>query len=329
MSAREAALRSALTTLPAEPLARLMPVLLGSFRRFSALQHGDFERWQAAIMDLPDLAPEAHNTGARVQVEGNCSPAAQQQLRKALEQLRPWRKGPFSVFGVDIDTEWRSDWKWQRLASALPNLRGQRVLDVGCGNGYFGWRLLQAGAETVLGIDPTLLFCMQHLAINRYFESDQNWVLPLRLEELPTGPESDLGFDGVLSMGVIYHRRNPLEHVQQLTRCLRPGGWLVLESLIVEGDTGIFPGETGGRYARMRNVWCVPTIAMLEQWLQECGFSQVALLDNSITSTDEQRTTPWMTFESLAQALDPEDPHRTVEGWPRPRRAVLMARAGG
>ena len=67
-------------------------------------------------------------------------------LHRHLHALQPWRKGPFSLFGVQIDTEWRSDWKWNRVAPHLSPLAGRRVLDVGCGNGYYGWRMCAAGA---------------------------------------------------------------------------------------------------------------------------------------------------------------------------------------
>ena len=45
-----------------------------------------------------------------------------------------------------------------------------------------------------------------------------------------------------------------------------------------------------------------------------------------VTSTDEQRRTDWMINESLSDYLDPDDPALTVEGYPAPKRAVLIAR---
>ncbi len=45
----------------------------------------------------------------------------------------------------------------------------------------------------------------------------------------------------------------------------------------------------------------------------------------SNTSTDEQRSTQWMQFHSLAQFLDPQDPDKTIEGYPAPRRAIITA----
>ncbi len=107
---------------------------------------------------------------------------------------------------------------------------------------------------------------------------------------------------------------------------LQRGGELVLETLVVEGDenTALVPA---GRYARMRNVWFLPSTAMLARWLQRCGFEQVRVVDVSTTTVEEQRSTDWMRFESLSACLDPADASLTIEGYPAPRRAVLVARA--
>ncbi|MBX3708072.1 MAG: tRNA 5-methoxyuridine(34)/uridine 5-oxyacetic acid(34) synthase CmoB [Pseudomonadales bacterium] len=283
--------------------------------------HGHLVRWRAAIERLPALVPEAVEFADTVTVRGTIDEAGRLVLAESLDALHPWRKGPFEFFGVRIDTEWRSDWKWRRVAPHVGRLDGLRILDVGCGNGYFGWRMLAAGARLVVGIDPTHLYCMQHRAINRYVRSTCNWVLPLRFEELPRAL-----FDAVFSMGVIYHRRDPLEHVRHLFDCLTPGGRVVLESLVVTGGPDLVGAE---RYARMRNVHVVPAVTSLTRWLREAGFIDVAVVDVTRTTTGEQRSTPWMRFESLAAALDPADPTRTVEGLPAPVRAIVLARKPG
>ena len=77
----------------------------------------------------------------------------------------------------------------------------------------------------------------------------------------------------------------------------------------------------------MRNVWFIPTTGLLETWLERCGFSAVRTVDVTPTGLDEQRTTDWMHFESLADFLDPADNRLTVEGYPAPVRAVLVAEA--
>ena len=126
-------------------------------------------------------------------------------------------------------------------------------------------------------------------------------------------------------MGVLYHRQDPLEHLRALRAQLRPGGELVLETLIVDGATSVL--TPADRYARMRNVWQIPDRDTLLRWVESVGFRQPRIVDVTATTTSEQRTTPWMPFESLAQALDPADPSRTIEGYPAPVRAVVIAHA--
>ncbi len=257
-------------------------------------------------------------------------------LTDTLMQFHPWRKGPFSLAGCMIDSEWRSDWKWDRLAPHL-QLRGARVLDIGCGNGYFGWRMLAAEARLVVGVDPTLVFVMQWLACRRFAGLQANFVLPMGIEDLP-GPsvssisldnsaQNDMAadFDLVCSMGVLYHRRDPLEHLQQLRQLLRPGGQLALETLVLpayQADQLLMPKE---RYARMRNVWAIPGTAVLLDWVQQAGFSCIHLVDITSTLIEEQRSTAWMKFESLAEALHPQNTGQTLEGYPAPARAIIIA----
>jgi tRNA (mo5U34)-methyltransferase len=293
-------------------------------------RHGDLARWQAALGDLPALIPERIVLDECVTVTGTAGPSEIDKLTDALRRLHPWRKGPFDLFGVRIDTEWRSDWKWQRIAPAVGSLDGQTVLDVGCGNGYFGWRALGAGAAEVVGIDPSVLFLMQHRAIRRYADLLGDWPhhqLAIPFEDLPPAP-----FDLALSMGVIYHRKDPDAHAARLYGCTRPGGRVLVESLVVEGPAPLHPArdaDGGGRYARMRNVNVLPTVDLLSSWLRAAGFCDVELVDVSPTTVNEQRSTSWMTFESLAEALDSRDPSRTVEGHPAPIRAAVMGRRPG
>jgi tRNA (mo5U34)-methyltransferase len=180
-----------------------------------------------------------------------------------------------------------------------------------------------AGAELVVGIDPTLLFVVQFAALQRYIADPRVGVLPLGIEQLPTKLRF---FDTVFSMGVLYHRRSPFDHLLELREALRPGGELVLETLVIDGGVGdvLVPDD---RYARMNNVWFIPSAATLKNWLKKVGFKSPQLIGVASTTSEEQRTTEWMTFQSLAHCLDPADPHKTVEGYPAPRRAIIIATA--
>lgn len=286
-----------------------------------AVGHGDLPRWRRAVDALPNIQPEAVELRDAFRLDADCDEATRAITRDALFGLSPWRKGPFDVFGVHVDTEWRSDWKWERVSSHL-NLTGKRILDVGCGNGYYMWRMLGAGADSVVGIDPNWLFFCQFHAMKRYLAEHPVWHLPMALEELPAKLE---GFDTVFSMGVLYHRRSPIDHLLELKDCLVKGGELVLETLVVEGNehTALVPED---RYAQMRNVWFLPSVAALECWLRRAGFIDVRCVDISVTSVEEQRSTDWMRYQSLPDFLDPDDHSKTIEGLPAPMRAVLVAR---
>jgi tRNA (mo5U34)-methyltransferase len=289
--------------------------------------HGDLPRWEAALAALPQLEPSAtdFDTGVCIGAPEDIPPGAggEAALETALEAFVPWRKGPFSLFGVQLDAEWRCDLKWSRVLPHISPLRGRRVLDVGCGNGYYAMRMLAASPALVLGVDPHLLYWCQYRALRRYLPASLPLhVLPLALEALP---EDSQAFDTVFSMGVLYHRRSPIDHLTALRRALVPGGELVLETLIVEGG----PREVlmpEGRYANMRNVWFLPSVAALEIWLRRAGFLDVREVDRCATTPGEQRATRWMPFRSLADFLDPQDPALTREGHPAPLRTVLVAR---
>ncbi|HBH67179.1 MAG TPA: tRNA 5-methoxyuridine(34)/uridine 5-oxyacetic acid(34) synthase CmoB [Erwinia persicina] len=297
-----------------------LPAQIAAWQR-EAL-HGHFKNWDRSVEHLPALTPETLDLLHSVTADSSQLSARQREgIEKLLRNLMPWRKGPFSLYGVSIDTEWRSDWKWERVLPHISPLAGRTVLDVGCGSGYHMWRMLGAGAQLVVGIDPMQLFLCQFEAVRKLLGNDQRaHLLPLGIEQLPELK----AFDTVFSMGVLYHRRSPLDHLFQLKNQLVSGGELVLETLVVEGDDQqvLVPGE---RYAQMRNVYFIPSTGALKNWLEKCGFVDVRIADYSLTSTEEQRRTSWMTSESLAEFLDPNDPTKTVEGYPAPLRAVLVA----
>lgn len=312
--------------------------------QLSLQRWGDLPQWQQSLAQLPALNASDCDFKKTVRIgqASDCSEQQRQTLRAALMELHPWRKGPYELFGLDIDTEWRSDWKWDRLLPHIAPLQDKLVLDIGCGNGYHCWRMYGAGAKRVIGIDPSPRFVHQFYALKSFTrklsftrkrgaddlptEEPPVDVLPLGIEHLPHELKA---FDTVFSMGVLYHRRSPIDHLLELKACLKNGGQLVLETLVIEGNEG--KGDEGqvlvpeGRYAKMRNVWFIPSPPTLLSWLRKCGFKAPRLVDECDTSVAEQRSTEWMHFESLPDFLDPDDSSRTCEGHPAPRRAVFIA----
>ena len=293
---------------------------------FEPERHGDFERWSHALKSLPLLdQPLVTLNSPAISVDPvkPLSSGEKEALKNTLKTLSPWRKGPFSIADVKIDTEWRSDWKWDRVLPHISSLKGRKILDVGCGSGYHLWRMCAEEASLVVGIDPSLLFMMQFYAIQHFVGQQKAYYLPIGIEKMPAKMRA---FDTVFSMGVLYHRRSPMDHLIELRELLKVGGELVLETLVIEGGAG----ETlvpSGRYAQMANVWFLPSPDTLILWLQKCGFKDVRVVDCAPTQLTEQRVTEWMTFQSLKDYLDPSDTSKTIEGHPAPIRAVFLATA--
>ena len=135
--------------LAGTPLAEWATTLQARLDAKMEKGHGDLERWQSALDALPNVVPTEIDLLNGLRLDTDCDDETRAQMRQALMGLSPWRKGPFDLFGVHVDTEWHSDWKWSRVAPHI-DLQGKRILDVGCGNGYYMWRMLGAGAHSVL-----------------------------------------------------------------------------------------------------------------------------------------------------------------------------------
>ncbi|MBT1445970.1 tRNA 5-methoxyuridine(34)/uridine 5-oxyacetic acid(34) synthase CmoB [Shewanella sp. JM162201] len=298
-----------------------LPAILGQWQR--SHKHGNLPKWEKVLAKLNYPAPDNLDLLHSVTIGSGeqLGSGERDKLENLLKILSPWRKGPFHVHGIHIDTEWRSDWKWDRVSPHISPLANRTVLDVGCGSGYHMWRMYGEGAKRVVGIDPSALFLCQFEAIKRLIDVEAPvHLLPLGIEELPPLD----AFDTVFSMGVLYHRRSPIDHLLQLRDQLRMGGELILETLVVDGDenTVLVPRD---RYGKMNNVWYLPSIAALKLWLEKCEFTDVRCVNVDVTSLAEQRRTEWMQNESLVDYLDPNDISLTVEGYPAPKRATFIA----
>ncbi|MCP4050063.1 MAG: tRNA 5-methoxyuridine(34)/uridine 5-oxyacetic acid(34) synthase CmoB, partial [bacterium] len=251
-----------------------------------------------------------------------------QQLTGSLRGLIPWRKGPYKLFGIEIDSEWRSYMKWNRLAAVLPYLKNSSVLDIGCSSGYYMFRMLNEKPAFVLGIDPSCLYYFQFLTIKKYFNSSINHH-STPLGYLPVGFADlypfDKYFDVVFFMGILYHQRSPVDTLKSIKKCIKPDGLLVFETIIIQGsnDVALYPKK---RYAKMANVHFIPTLSCLKNWLNRSGFNKIEVLSVDKTTTCEQRKTDWSSQESLENFLDKKDPDKTVEGYPAPFRACIKAR---
>lgn len=243
-------------------------------------------------------------------------------LEKLCASLLPWRTGPYRLGEYLIDSEWRSYMKWSRIKDLLPQTPGMRIADVGCSNGYFLFKLSALRPEIAVGFDPIERCWLQFALLNSVLGVPRTAFLPLGLKSLTSFPQF---FDLILCMGVLYHQRDQVAATRHLYDALRPGGTLVLESLVVPQPEPltITPPD---RYAKMRNAWTIPSATSMKQLLTDVGFTEVSVHEFGPLTTTEQRRSPLAPYESLADFLDPHDSTRTAEGHPAPHTAVVVGK---
>lgn len=273
-----------------------------------------------ALDRLPEI--ESHvELGNTVALTTDNSTDAE-ELERIARLMMPWRKGPFDLFGLFIDTEWRSDLKYNFLRPHF-NLAGKKVADIGCNNGYYMFRFLEDAPAKVVGFDPSALFKCQFDLINHYVKSDIVYEL-LGVEHLPFYEEK---FDVIFCLGVLYHRSDPVAMLKSLAQGLAEGGEIYLDTFIIDGDEPVALCPEGS-YSKITNVYFVPTLKALENWCKRAGFESFEVLGSVVTTPDEQRKTDWIESQSLEDFLDPADSTKTIEGYPAPKRGYVRIKKG-
>ena len=234
--------------------------------------------------------------------------------------LIPWRKGPFSIGEVDIDSEWQSNLKYNLLKKHF-NLKDKLVADVGCNNGYYMFRMLEDKPKKLVGFDPAPIYKLQFDFINYFVKSDIKYEL-LGVEHLE---HYETKFDFIFMLGVLYHRADPIGSLKSLNRALNKNGEIIVDSFMIDGeeDVALSPYD---RYASIPNIYFIPTVNCFKNWLNRAGFTDIELIEITTTDDKEQRVTPWTFDMSLDDFRDPNDPTKTIEGYPAPKRAYLKAR---
>ncbi|MCD4719475.1 MAG: tRNA 5-methoxyuridine(34)/uridine 5-oxyacetic acid(34) synthase CmoB [Desulfobacula sp.] len=301
-------------------------VLIKGKRAFLDHARGNFLKFKKILESIPEFLPSFIELEGRAVTIGDKSDLTQKEyllLRDKLEQLCPWRKGPFNLFGIEIDSEWQSWIKWERLENHIGNLKGRRILDIGSSNGYYMFKMAACNPLMVLGVEPQSSFYFQYLTLQKFLNQDNVFCLPIPHDQLP---KMNQYFDTVFCMGVLYHRKSPVQMLKNICDSMRSGGELILENLVINLKQNIclFPKN---RYAKMRNVFFIPDLLAMESWLLRAGFTNIRCVDVTKTSFQEQRKTQWIHTETLKDFLDPNDPDKTVEGYPAPVRAIFIARA--
>ena len=272
------------------------------------------------IQPLREALESLDDIQAQVELEDTLKISGDFNEKKVYEVaklLMPWRKGPFQIGETFIDTEWKSNIKYNLLRRHF-NLKDKRVADIGCNNGYYLFRMQEDSPKSLIGFDPSPLYKTQFDFINHFVKSDIVYEL-LGVEHLEFYEEK---FDTIFCLGVLYHRSDPVAMLKQLFKGLDKQGEVILDTFYIEGN-GAMCLCPESSYSKIPNIYFVPTIGALKNWCLRAGFSSFEVLEVSVTQTNEQRKTSWIEGQSLEDFLDPLDSSQTVEGYPAPARVYV------
>ena len=269
-----------------------------------------------AIDNLPFIETELLLNDT-IELKADVSNELLAQIEKVAQMMDPWRKGPFKLFDLFIDAEWKSYQKYNLLKPYF-NLKDKIVGDIGCNNGYYMFRMLEEEPKQLIGFDPSAIFKTQFDFINHFAQTNIKYEL-LGVEHLDI---YDIKFDILFCLGVLYHRGDPVAMLKSLKKGLNKGGEVILDTFMIDGDLSyaLCPAKT---YSKIPNISFIPTVAALKNWCHRAGFNYFEVLEIKITTNDEQRGTKWIKTQSLEDFLDPEDNTKTVEGYPAPKRIYV------
>lgn len=244
----------------------------------------------------------------------------QEQKEQILEcalALKPWRKGPFEIGELKIESEWNSSIKWNLLTPYL-DLKDKEIADIGCNNGYYMFQMLSHSPKSIVGFDPYALFKCQFDFLNHFAKTPIVYEM-LGIENLEQYGKK---FDVIFCMGVLYHRTDPISTLKSLAKSLKSGGEVILDTLILqsEEDIALCPKIS---YAKMSNAYFIPSPSALRGWCERAGFEEVILLEKKQTLKSEQRKTSWIDTMSLEDFLSPNDCNLTIEGYQAPIRGYF------
>ena len=276
--------------------------------------------YQEAIKNLPSHDDAKVILTDTVQIDiPNLSEDEALQIKETALLMKPWRKGPFGINELFINSEWQSQIKYNLLEPHF-NLEGKIVGDIGCNNGYYLFRMLEQKPKKLIGFDPSAIYYSQFQFLNHYIGSDIVYEL-LGVEHVEFYEHK---FDTLFCLGVLYHRSDPVAMLKSLFKGLNKGGELILDTFMIDGEEEmcLTPRD---RYSKIPNIYFVPTVPALINWCHRAGFESVEVLEMMVTEANEQRKTEWIDTQSLEDYLDPNDKTKTVEGYPAPKRVYIKA----
>lgn len=239
------------------------------------------------------------------------------EIKEIAVALKPWRKGPFNLNELFIDSEWRSFVKFNILKPYL-NLKGKSIADVGCNNGYYMFKMLEFNPKSITGFDPSELAFLQFSFINHFIKSD----IEFKIAGVESLPECGSKFDTIFCLGVLYHRSDPIKCLKELKSAMNLGGEVFIDTMYIERDDEMVLSPNGS-YSKIPNISFIPSVKALKNWCQRAKFKSFEILATKETDLFEQRKTEWIDGQSLGDFLDPNDDSKTIEGYPAPKRIYI------
>ena len=282
-----------------------------------------WESYRRALENSPDFLSDQYSFSedcVTINKKEGISADDQQQLNSSLKEFCPWKKGPFSFFDIDIDSEWQSQIKWDRIKPAIGSLEGQVIADIGCHNGYFMYRMLPDAPKEVVGFEPVPKHWYNFHLINKYLPENPLAFELFGVEHLDLFPNT---FDTIFCMGILYHHTDPMSLLRKMKLALKKKGRIIIDCQGIPGDsqTALIPQS---RYAGAKGIWFLPTLAGLQNWIRRAGLRSETIWAGPLLP-EEQRSTEWADIKSLKDFLN-DDMTQTIEGYPPPHRFYVIAR---
>lgn len=167
---------------------------------------------------------------------------------------------------------------YRKLLEAADVRLGDRVLDIGCGPGYFARLLAEVvgSAGSVVGVDAALEMVDYARRKSRYLPNCSFQVGTAQALAFP-----DRGFDVVVSSLMLHHlpEDDRLQSIREMKRVLRPGGRLLLADFNIpqKGVWHLVASITGheGKGASTNQRGMLKRVSRLEPIVAEAGLSDL------------------------------------------------------
>lgn len=211
------------------------------------------------------------------------------------------------------------------VRDALDARPGQRILDVGCGPGFYDSELVEdvGTSGVVVGVDRSLQMLdaarrRNHAHANVSFVEGEATALPVE----------DKSFDAALCVQVLEYVPDTIGALREMYRALRPGGRVVVWD--VDWSTLSIHSSDASRSARVLEAWdrhlahpaLPPTLAAQ---LRSAGFQDVEAEGHAFTASELGPETYLGSVVTLIEeyvASRDDVPEEDVRGWSSDLRAL-------